>query len=93
MQTARDGSGHEIGDKLCLVHNTVDVLRRVVQQLRSMFDGGVLDEFPATGKQVAEEQGEDHRDDEHDEQAKAQREVLADVWDESFHELTGSLMS
>lgn len=89
----RCGGGQEIGDELCFFHDTVDMLCRIVQQLGSTFDGSILDEVSATVEQVVKEQGEDHRDDEHDEQTKAQREVLLDVWDESFHELAGSLMS
>ena len=69
VQLAWHGGCHEVGHKLCLVHDAVDVQGGVVEQLGGTVDGGVLDEPPAAREEEMEEQGKDQRDDEHDEKA------------------------
>ena len=93
MQVARRGNRHKVGDELGLVHDAVDALGGIVEQLGGTFDGGTLDVTLTTVEQEVEEQREDHRDDEHDEQSQAQREALADITEHVFHEPAGSLIS
>ena len=93
MGVARRGGSHEVGDEFCLVHDAVDALGGIVEQLGGMFDGRTLDVALTAVEEEVEEQREDRRDDEHDEQPKAQRKALTDVASESFHEPAGSLMS
>ena len=89
----RAGSRDEVGHELGLVHDAVDALSGIVEQLGGSLDGGTLDVTLATVEQKVEEQQEDHRDDEHDEQSQAQRETLADILYDVFHEPAGSFMS
>ena len=93
LQVLRCGGGHEIGHELGLFHDAVDTLSSIVEQLCGAVDGGVLDKTLAAVEKEVEEQREDHRDNEHDEKTKAQREVLPDILEKSFHEPAGSLMS
>ena len=62
MQVLRRGGCHEVGDELGLVHDAVDALGGIVEQLGGTFDGGTLDVALTAIEKEIEEQREDHRE-------------------------------
>ena len=50
------GDGHEVGHELCIVHDAVDALGGIVEELRSMVDDCALDKLLATFEQNIEQQ-------------------------------------